>query len=362
MNKTLMQGLNEKDMQGVINTYDLKPFYFPTLFPLKPNNTLSWKALTAQAGLKIAADVVSRNASIPRKIREAISRIQGDIPKIAVAREMDEIQLNEYDIAVALASGQQDLMALVEFWAEDMGFCWQAVASRIEWIALKQISHGYVRFAQGDNQTIVTEFDVVYPIADAQKMGTSNVWGTPASAKPTADFKKVMTEMKKVGVIPKFAFMNLNTFSKMVETEDIIKKTASFAQNALNISQTPDLASVNTMLAKQAWLHGLQIVVIDQDITLEVDGKRQTGNPFRDDVVMFSESKVLGNTYWKQPVDMRLQGSSALKVMNGPICIKKFSKEEPVVEVTQGIANAFPAWNGSQRSALLDVAHATWTF
>ncbi len=135
MNKTLMQGLNEKDMQGVINTYDLKPFYFPTLFPLKPNNTLSWKALTAQAGLKIAADVVSRNASIPRKIREAISRIQGDIPKIAVAREMDEIQLNEYDIAVALASGQQDLMALVEFWAEDMGFCWQAVASRIEWIA-----------------------------------------------------------------------------------------------------------------------------------------------------------------------------------------------------------------------------------
>lgn len=56
---TLMKGLNEKDMTAVINSYDLKPFYYPTLFPLRENYTLTWKTLEAQAGLKIAADLVA---------------------------------------------------------------------------------------------------------------------------------------------------------------------------------------------------------------------------------------------------------------------------------------------------------------
>lgn len=76
MQKSLMVGLNEKDMEAVIRTYDLKDYYYPTLFPLKETNTLTWKMLEAQSGLKIAADLVSRGATISRKTREAISRIQ----------------------------------------------------------------------------------------------------------------------------------------------------------------------------------------------------------------------------------------------------------------------------------------------
>ena len=51
-----MVGLNEKDMGAVIRTYDLKDYYYPTLFPLKETNFLTWKMLEAQSGLKIAAD------------------------------------------------------------------------------------------------------------------------------------------------------------------------------------------------------------------------------------------------------------------------------------------------------------------
>lgn len=32
MQKTLMVGLNEKDMGAVIHNYDLKAYYYPTLF------------------------------------------------------------------------------------------------------------------------------------------------------------------------------------------------------------------------------------------------------------------------------------------------------------------------------------------
>ena len=91
------------------------------------------------------------------------------------------------------------------------------------------------------------------------------------------------------------------------------------------------------------------------------DGSRITGNPFADNVVMFSESKVLGSTYWKKPADMNLKGSVAIKAMNGHTCVKKYSTEEPIEEVTVGIANAFPAWLSSGRSFLMDTSNSTWT-
>jgi hypothetical protein len=116
-------------------------------------------------------------------------------------------------------------------------------------------------------------------------------------------------------------------------------------------------------MKKLQYLYGLQIIVIDQDITLELaDGSRPySGNPFADDVVMFSETKQLGYTYWKTPADAKLKGTAAIKAMNGHTLIKKFANEEPVEEVTMGVANAFPAWLSSSHTYLADVTHTSWS-
>ena len=184
MQKSLMVGLNEKDMEAVIRTYGLKDYYYPTLFPLKETNFLTWKMLEAQSGLKIAADLVARGATIPRKTREAISRIQGDIPKITISREKNEDELTEYDIMVAMSSNNPDLKALVEFWAEDTKFCWDGVAARAEWIALKQISLGKVKFTNSNNAAVVTEYDVDYLIPAEQKIGVTTDYTAGTAGKP----------------------------------------------------------------------------------------------------------------------------------------------------------------------------------
>ena len=184
MQKSLMVGLNEKDMEAVIRTYDLKDYYYPTLFPLKETNFLTWKMLEAQSGLKIAADLVSRGATIPRKTREAISRIQGDIPKITISREKNEDELTEYDIMVAMSSNNPDLKALVEFWAEDTKFCWDGVAARAEWIALREISLGKVKFTNSNNAAVVTEYDVDYLIPSEQKIGVTTSYTDGTAGKP----------------------------------------------------------------------------------------------------------------------------------------------------------------------------------
>ncbi|KAA6350867.1 hypothetical protein EZS27_001714 [termite gut metagenome] len=365
MQKSLMIGLNEQDMEAVICTYDLKPYYYPTLFPLKETNFLTWKMLEAQSGLKIAADLVSRGATIPRKTREAISRIQGDIPKITISREKNEDELTEYDILVAMSSNNPDLKALVEFWAEDTRFCWNGVAARAEWIALQQISLGKVKFTNSNNAAVVTEYDVDYEIPANQKIGVNTPYTTGTAGKPfTKDFPAALKLGKSwYSASYKFAFMNVDTFEKLASQEEVYKRCATFIQNAANTNDAPDLASVNAYLAKKNELfRGLQIVLIDQDITIELaDGSRTTSNPFADDVILFSESKVLGNTYWKRPVDAKkLAGSLAEKVMHGHTLIKKYSNESPVQEITEGIANLFPAWNLAGRSLLMQVDNTSW--
>lgn len=365
MQKTLMVGLTEKDMTAEIRTYDLKDYYYPTLFPLKETNSLTWKMLEAQAGLKIAADLVARGASVPRKTREAISRIQGDIPKITISREKEEDELTEYDIMVAMASTDADLQNIVEFWAEDTKFCWDGVAARAEWIALKEISLGKLKITNSNNAALVSEYDVDYQIPSNQKIGVSTSYTTGTAGKPfTVDIPKALKLGRDIyGVKYKYAFMNVDTFEKFASQEETYKKCATFIQNVTDTADAPDLKTVNAYLAKKNELYrGLQIIVIDQDITIELaDGSRQTGNPFEDDVILFSESKVLGKTYWKKPIDAKkMAGSVAEKVMHGHTLVKKYSEEEPVKEVTMGVANLFPAWNLAGRSVLMQINATSW--
>lgn len=358
-----MQGLNEKDMQAVINTYDLKPYYYPTLFPLTETPFLTWKMLEGQAGLKIAADLVARGSTINKKTRNAISRISGDIPKIAISRDKQEDELTEYDIMLAMASTNPDLKAIVEFWAEDTQFCWTGVAARAEWIALKQISLGKVKFSNTNNAQVVTEYDIDYQIPAAQKFGVNTIYDAFAGKPITKDIPAALAKGKTVGATYKYMFMNTATLAKFVAQDEVIKACAGFAANALSVQQTPSLADVNAMLLRKVDFRGIQIVEIDQDITIELgDGTRTTGNPFEDDVILFSESKVLGKTHWKRPIDMNITTSVALKVMNSHTLIKKYSEESPIREITEGIANLFPAWNLANRSVLMQTNHATtWT-
>ncbi len=114
-------------------------------FPLRKRPSLHGRCFEAQAGLKIAADLVSRGSTAPKRFVKQFQEFKGDIPKIMISREKQEDELTDYDIMVAMSSTNPDLRALVEFWAEDTKFCWDGVAARAEWIALKEISLGKVK-------------------------------------------------------------------------------------------------------------------------------------------------------------------------------------------------------------------------
>lgn len=368
MQKSLMVGLTEKDMDAMIHTFDLKPYYHNTLFPVKQNGTLEWKALEMQTGMRVAADVVARGASARRRTREPLQRVSGDIPKLLIARSWDEEEYEAYDIALYLAKGNPDQTALVEAWAEDMRFCWNGVANRVEWIALKQISLGKVSFTAQNNVGIVTEYDVDYqlgtlPTNNLQGYQTGSAsWSNTTSAKPiSVDFKAIVKGARAHGIYLKYAYMNLDTFNKFAETKEVKDLCANYLSVALDITTSPSVEQVNATLKKLPYLYGLQIGIIDQDIAIESeDGQFTNGNPFEDNVVMFSETMVLGHSFYKTPAEMRSKNAAVMKVQNGYTCIKKFSTEDPFGEHTIGFANVFPGWENSARCFLMDTANNTW--
>ena len=363
-----MVGLTEKDMDAMIHTFDLKPYYHNTLFPVKQNGTLEWKALELQTGMRVAADVVARGASARRRTREPLQRIGGDIPKLMIARSWDEEQYEAYDIALYLAKGNPDQTALIEAWAEDMRYCWNGIANRVEWMALRSASTSKLKFTAANNVGVISEYDIDYKLGEL-KTGNlqgyqtgSAAWGNTTSAKPiTVDFKGIVKSARAHGIYLKYAFMNLDTFVKFAETKEVKDLCANYLSVALDITTSPSVEQVNATLKKLPYLYGLQIGVIDQDIAIEDQlGNFDSGNPCEDNVVLFSETPTLGNTYYKTPAEMRNKNAAVYKVQNGYTCIKKYSTEDPFGEHTIGFANVFPAWTNSARCFLMDTANSTW--
>ncbi|MDL2310126.1 hypothetical protein LJC39_03305 [Parabacteroides sp. OttesenSCG-928-B22] len=356
---TLIEGLNEKILQAKVNKIDVKPFLFGTHFPVKKVNAFVWKTLTNQNGRNnVAADIVADNATIIRKKRPIFQSASGDLPKIAISRDLKRSEIKEYQVALALA-GDPYAVELVQYWAEDVEFCFTGVQSELEYIAWALASNaGVLSFTNTNNAAVATEFDLDYQVDDVQKIKTT----APFSNKSTADVIGTVVDAVKQGkknkANIKYGFMNLQTFYQVATCDQIIKNCASYVQNLTGTSQTPDLTAINAMLAKQAWCNGVEFKVIDQDITRELaDGTETMGNPFADNRLIFSETPILGSTQYDI---LRDNSQVVMRAERSHTVVKKYSTPEPLVEVTLAEADALPVFDTAYKNIYVKTDATDW--
>ena len=357
---SIIDGLTNENLSAIMQVLNLDNLYYPTIMPTEEQNSLIFSAVLGKISNRAKAKMVSRGSTIPRAGRPALGKVFGDIPKIAIGRDMDEDKLNEY--LNAKNDHNVNIQRLIDYWADDVTFVWNAVQNEIEFNALQSISRGKcdITVAENYSSDVVSEFPVDYELESWQKGGYetgSSAWTNPSSAKPiTKDFKTLLARAKSKGKPVKFAIMNADTFANFAQTDEVIKMCASYLQLAVQATMTPSLEQVNSTLKNIPYLKGLQIAVIDQSIE---NGNGIEENPFVDNAVLFSPSKVLGKTYWTKPIDMKVE-TGAQKAMHGVCCVKKFGSNEPVKESTLGIANAMPVWTLATESFLMDTAHNSW--
>lgn len=356
---TLIEGLTEQMIQARVNGIDTKPFLFGRYFPVKKVNGFIWKTLGNQLAKKnVAADIHTDNGTILRKRRPVFESAKGDIPFISISRDMKRSEIKDYQTELALAQ-DADATALVQYWGEDVDFCFNGVQSELEFIAWALASNaGKLAFTTTTNATFANEFDLDYDVDDEMKKKTSADWANKNNADIIGDIASWLVAAKALGLNPKFAFVNLNELYHICSADQIIKACASFASNALNINQTPDLAQVNTMLAKQAWLNGIQLRVIDQTITREfTDGSQTSGNPFADRRLILSETERLGTTQY----DILQENEQLiLRAVRAHTIVKKYGTIEPKSEVTIGQADAVPVFDTAYRNFYVKTDGNDW--
>ena len=356
---TLIQGLSQQMVQAHLKTADASPFLFGTYFPVKKINGFNWKTLQNQLEKKnVAADLHTDNGTIVRKRRPVFECARGDIPFISISRDMTRSEIKDYQTALAFAQ-DDDATKLVQYWGNDIDFCFNGVQAELEYIAWALASNaGKLEFTTTNNATYANEFDLDYDVDEDKKVKTSSDWNNAANADIIGDLVNIVKTAKALGLNPKFAFINLDELYRICSADQIIKQCASFASNALGISQTPDLAAVNTMLAKQAWLNGIQLRVIDQTITREfTDGSQTQGNPFEDRRMIISETERLGSTQYdilqeEEPLIIRAERKHTV--------IKKYGTIEPKSEVTIGQADAIPVFDTAYKNMYVRTDAQDW--
>lgn len=357
---TMIEGLTQQMVQARLNTIDAKAFTFGTYFPVKKVNGFIWRTLSNQLGRpNVAADLHADNGTIVRKRRPIFESAKGDIPFISISREMSRAELKDYQTALAFAQ-DDDAIKLVQYWGEDVDFCFNGVQSELEYIAWALASNaGKLAFTTTNNATYANEFDLDYDVDAENKVNSATDWSNKTSADVIGDLREIIETAKKRGLNPKFAFINLDEFYKIASCDQIIKACASFASNALGISQTPDLAAVNSMLARQAWLNGLQLRVIDQLITREfADNTSTIANPFADSRMILSESERLGTTQYDI---LQENDDLILRAERSHTVVKKYGTVEPKSEITIGQADAVPVFDTAYRNIYVRTDATEWS-
>ncbi|MGN0206611.1 MAG: hypothetical protein ACI4BC_05155 [Muribaculaceae bacterium] len=358
---TLIHGLNQQMVEARLNTLDMKPFLFGTHFPVKKVTGYDWKTLTNQLSKRnVAADLHSDNGTIIRKRRPIFESAKGDIPYIAISREMSRSEIKKYQTELALAK-DEDATNLVQFWGEDIDFCATGVQAELEYIAWTLASNaGVCKFNTTTNATYANEFDLDYDVDEEQKQTALTDWSDSNNADIIGDLVALRKIAKARGLNPRYGFINLDELYRIASAEQIIKACASFASNALGISQTPNLTQINTMLGQQAWLGGLQLKVIDTDITREFeDGTSTSGNPFADHRLILSESEKLGTTQY-DILDDDDASHSIIRAVRSHTVIKKYGTIEPKSEVTIGEADAIPVLDTAYRNLYVRTDKTSW--
>lgn len=357
--QTLIEGLNDKMVQARLNSADASQFYFGKHFPVKKVTGFTWKTLSNQLAAKnVAADLHTDNGTTIRKRRPIFESAKGDIPFISISREMTRSEIKDYQTALALA-GEADAVKLVQYWGEDVDFCFNGVQSELEYIALALVSNaGKLDFTTTNNATFANEFLLDYDVDDENKVSTSTDWGNASSADIIGDLVKIVKQAKARNLNPKFAFINLDELYKICSSEQIIKACASYIQVAVDATLTPDLAAVNKMLARQAWLNGLQLRVIDQTISREfADGTTTSANPFADSRMVLSETEYLGTTQYDV---LRENSDLILRAERAHTVVKKYGTIEPTSEVTIGQCDAVPVLDSAYRNVYIRTDKQMW--
>jgi hypothetical protein len=248
----LVTEFNKADLDAYVQAYNLSDLQFKTFFPSLYTPELTFKSLSANAGAKVAADVVAFDSRAPRKGRQLPSSVMGDIPKILIQKYKSETDINRYRLlqqAAARSNNPQAVNAILEWIYGDSSAALDGVNARMEYLSKQVISTGKFTLTPANNAAgVATKVAVDFQIPSGNKANASVNW-TVANANtsdPLKDIKAMQTTARTKGFKVKYITMDNDTFNNMTASVALQKNVIGYVGTALNLQGQPNLATVNS--------------------------------------------------------------------------------------------------------------------
>jgi hypothetical protein len=358
MENTIIKEVEKKGLDTYFKARQYEAMFWPTLFPLQNVLNLNFTTLIGEQNGRVAADIIAYDASAPEKTRQIVSKMRGDIPKIAIKRKMSETNMLEYLMLSRMSDpNEQQIIDLV---FNDVDFVVQAVNARMEWLALQAASTTKISLSTSNNGGIVTEEAVDFQMPTANKKACSVIWtASAATTKPITDIKAVSKAARAKGHPLASILMHPDTFDYFVLSEE----TQAWLKGFFKIESTDvlpfeDLASINRALATARLP---QIIIIDTAVGIETKaGVISYVNPWSTDFVTFVPTTQFGNML-NGPIAEELKPPKQVTQSKaGNVLVSKFSLIDPLAEFTKGEANCFPAWKNIDVCYSLRVTNVSW--
>lgn len=357
---TLIEGLNQQHVEARVQGIDATQWHFGRYFPVERSIGFNWSTLENQVHARnVAADLHSDNASVIRKSRPIFQSAKGDIPLIAVGRDLDRSQLKDFQIALNLAK-DKDVAKLVKYWGEDIDFCFNAVQAELEYIAWALFSNaGKLDFTTANNATFANEFALDYQVDEKLKVSTTKSFAGEDTDIVT-ELRTILEKMEdELYLNPRFIFMNKKQFRQIAMNEKVIKLCSPELRVATDTTRVPSLKVINEVLPNVPGFENIQFRVIDQIITREdANGNFTSGNPFADNRLVITETEKLGHTAYdilEEPAN-----NAVLRTVRNHTIVKKYGTIEPVSETTIAQADAIPVLDVASRSVYVKTDGKSW--
>ena len=358
MKTPIIAGFSQAGLESYLKQRQYEAMYWPTLFPIKPVNSLDAKTIIGDMGNRVAAYVISYDSKAPEASRKAIQTKYFDIPKIAIGRRKSEREILEHHITRSLRGND----AVLEDYFNDIDFVYDSVNARMEWLALQAVSLTKITLSTTNNPLgIINETAVDFGMPTANKKTVSVIWSAAnaATMKPITDFKAVVKAARDLGI----------TFSKIMmhpDAFDLIVASTEFQTyaKALIVGESSGLG-VETLGVLNTVLRSLRIpevALIETSVDIEnAKGVKTAVNPFDSSHVVFVPATTMGNMY-SGPIAEELEKPlDVMQQKKGNILISIQKEWNPVAVVTKGESNSFPSWPMIDKCFNLYTAHAsTW--
>ncbi len=359
MERSLLKELTDKRLDAYLKQSKPTTRYWPSLFPLDYSDELDWKALNAENGGTIVADVVSYDSSAPEKGRKIIGKATGEIAKVTVKRTMRERERLQYKRLQKEAQSDQVKKKILDLIYGDVDFVVEAVNGRHESLALQIASTGRVALNKKNNQGIITETDIDMGVPASNKMVVTKLLTNP-DFDFFAEVRKVQKASKKTGRV-RYMWIDEDTFDVIMETTKVRESFGlEYYKNVQAYEGYIDVDSINAYLKRKRMPE--IILVEDPNLIYEDDDHVRTELPaWEKGYISFTIDKVFGRTQ-HGPIaeeDEETVKKVAIQSKKGHVLVTKWSTLDPLHEKTKGEAHFWPVIDSPDSVYMLNTNHTT---